>query len=75
MAQQPKQLNQIREIIRLKSHRIRTERAYIDWMKRFIRFHHKRLSNDMGVTEMQAFLTDLAVNQNVASVSGTYPPI
>jgi integron integrase len=51
----------------LKHYSIRTERAYIDWIKRFILFHHKRHPNDMGAPEVQAFLTHLAVNQNVAS--------
>ena len=61
MAKQPKPLDQVWDIIRLKHYRIRTERAYIDWMKHFILFHHKRHPNDMGALEVQAFLTDLAV--------------
>jgi integron integrase len=67
MAQQPKLLDQVRDVIRLKHYSIRTERAYIDWIKRFILFHHKRHPNDMGAPEVQAFLTHLAVNQNVAA--------
>jgi hypothetical protein len=61
MAKQPKLLDQVRDIIRLKPYSIRTERAYIDWIKRFILFHHKRHPNDMGAPEVEAFLTDLAV--------------
>jgi hypothetical protein len=67
MEQQPKLLDQVRDIIRLKHYSIRTERAYVDWIKRFILFHHKRHPNEMGAPEIQAFLTDLAVVQNVAS--------
>jgi hypothetical protein len=51
----------------LKHYSIRTERAYVDWMKRLILFHHKRHPHDMEVPEVQAFLTHLAVHQNVAA--------
>jgi integron integrase len=67
MEQQTKLLDQVRDIIRLKHDSIRTERAYVDWIKRFILFHHKRHPNKMGAPEIQAFLMVLAVKQNVAS--------
>lgn len=67
MEQKPKLLDQVRDIIRLKHYSIRTERAYIDWIKRFILFHHKRHPNEMGAPEVQAFLTHLAVVKNVAA--------
>src|SRR5688572_2776859 len=67
MEQQPKLLDQVRDTIRLKHYSIRTERAYVDWIKRFILFHHKRHPNDMGAPEVQVFLTDLAVKQHVAA--------
>jgi hypothetical protein len=43
-----KLLDQVRDIIRLKHYSIRTERAYVDWVKRFILFHQKRHPNEMG---------------------------
>jgi integrase len=67
MEQQPRLLDQTRQIIRLKHYSIRTERAYVDWIKRVILFHHKRHSNDMGAPEVEAFLTHLAVEQHVAA--------
>ena len=67
MEQKPKLLDQVRQIIRLKHYSIRTERAYVDWIKRFILFHSKRHPNDMGASEVQAFLTYLAVEKNVAA--------
>lgn len=67
MDQKPKLLDQVRDTIRLKHYSIRTERAYIDWIKRFILFHHKRHPSEMGAPEVQAFLTHLAVTQNVAA--------
>jgi integron integrase len=63
----PKLLDQLRDAIRLKHYSIRTETAYVDWVKRFILFHHKRHPKDMGPAEITAFLTHLAVNDNVAA--------
>lgn len=40
--QAPKLLDQVRDKIRLKHYSIRTEQAYVDWIKRFVLFHHKR---------------------------------
>ena len=37
--QPPKLLNQVRNKIRLKHYSIRTEQAYVDWIRRFILFH------------------------------------
>jgi hypothetical protein len=48
MDDKPKLLDLIRNTIRLKHYSIRTERAYIDWVKRFILFHHKRHPASMG---------------------------
>jgi len=63
----PKLLDQVRDKIRLKHYSIRTEEAYADWVKRFILFHHKRHPADMGVAEVEAFLTHLAVAGKVAA--------
>jgi hypothetical protein len=48
-------------VIILKHYSIRTEEAYVQWIKRFIFFHQKKHPRDMGAVEIQAFLTDLAV--------------
>ena len=53
--------------MRLKHYSIRTEQAYADWIKRFILFHDKRHPQDMGRAEVEAFLTHLAVDQQVAA--------
>jgi len=37
-----KLLDQVRDVLRLKHYSIRTEEAYVDWIKRFILFHGKR---------------------------------
>jgi integron integrase len=67
MAHSKKLLDQVRDTLRLKHYAIRTEQAYVSWMRRFILFHHKRHPKDMGAPEIEAFLTNLAVNLNVAA--------
>jgi len=62
-----KLLDQVRDAIRVKHYSIRTEEAYVQWIKRFILFHAKRHPNEMGVPEIEAFLTHLAVQENVAA--------
>ncbi len=63
----PKLLDQVRDKIRLKHLSIRTEQAYVDWIKRFILFQQKRHPADMGAAEVEAFLTHLAVAGKVAA--------
>ena len=65
--EEPKLLDQVRDMIRLKHYSIRTEQAYLGWIRRFILFHHKRHPKEMGKTEIEAFLTHLAVQKNVAA--------
>ena len=60
-------LEQMRGVLRFKRYSIRTEQAYLDWVKRFIRFHGKRHPQTMGADEVRAFLTHLAVEGKVAA--------
>jgi integron integrase len=60
-------LDRVRDAIRFKHYSLRTEKAYTDWVKRFILFHHKRHPSDMAETEVTEFLTYLARDQNVAA--------
>ena len=62
-----KLLDQVRHLMRLKHYSIRTEQAYIHWIKRFIIFHNKRHPTDLAEPEVTAFLSHLAVNMNVAA--------
>jgi len=62
-----KLLDQVRETIRLKHYSIRTEQTYVSWIKRYILFHNKRHPREMGVSEIEAFLTHLAVDRQVAA--------
>jgi integron integrase len=61
-----KLLERARDVIRLKHYSIRTEESYLSWMYRYIIFHKKRHPKDMGAPEIEAFLTHLAVEGNVA---------
>ena len=63
----PKLLDQVRDRLRVKHYSIRTEHAYIDWIKRFIWFHDKRHPREMGAGEVEAYLTHLAVKNNVSA--------
>ena len=67
MNKQPKFLDIVRNKIRLKHYSIRTEEAYVSWIKRYIYFHNMQHPKDMGQTEIEAFLTDLAVKGNVSA--------
>jgi integron integrase len=63
----PRLLDQLRDRIRLKHYSRRTEQAYVQWVKRYIYFHGKRHPVEMGKAEVEAFLTSLAVERNVAA--------
>ena len=69
MTDQPpkKLLDQVRDAIRLRHYSLRTEDTYVEWIKRYILFHHKRHPKDMGAAEIEAFLTHLAVIDHVSA--------
>jgi integron integrase len=64
---EPRLLDHVRAVLRRKHYSIRTEEAYVGWVKRFVLFHGKRHPREMGLPEVEAFLTDLAVAQKVAA--------
>jgi integron integrase len=66
-AASPKLLDQLRARIRVKHYSIRTEDQYAFWVRRFILFHGKRHPREMGAPEVEAFLSDLAVNGRVSA--------
>jgi integron integrase len=65
----PKLFDVMRACFRTKHYSIRTEGAYIDWVRRFINFNGRRHPRDMGPAEIEAFLTDLAVARNVTAAT------
>jgi len=63
---QPKLLDQVRDALRLRHYSLRTEETYLQWIKRYILFHHKTHPRDLAEADISAFLTDLAVNKHVS---------
>jgi integron integrase len=63
----PRLLEQVRNTIRMRHYSIRTEEAYLHWIKRFILFHGKRHPAEMGPAEVETFLTHLAVKGRVSA--------
>jgi len=59
-------LDQVRERIRYLHYSIRTEEAYVHWVRAFVRFHGMRHPVEMGAPEVEAFLSWLASERQVA---------
>ena len=61
-----KLLDEVRNTLRVHHYALKTEKAYVQWIKRFVIFHNKRHPVEMGKFEVEAFLTWLAVERQVA---------
>jgi integron integrase len=66
-AHPPRLLDQLRAALRVRHCSIRTERAYVDWVRRFVLFHHKQHPAAMGKLQVEAFLSHLAVARGVSA--------
>ena len=66
-APQPRLLDVVRARIRARHYSLRTEKAYVFWIRRFVRFYRMRHPRDMGAPEVEGFLTHLAVEAKVAA--------
>jgi integron integrase len=73
MAGNPPLLEPVRRSLRLRHYSIRTERAYLDWIRRFILFHHKRHPSGMGSDEIRQFLSHVAADRAVAAATQNQP--
>jgi integron integrase len=62
-----KLLDRVREAIRVRHYSRRTEEAYVGWVVRFVRFHGLRHPEQLGGSEIQAFLSHLATRRKVAA--------
>lgn len=60
-------LETLREVIRTRHYSIRTEAAYVQWVRRYLQFHGGRHPAGLGAAELEAFLTHLAVGRDVAA--------
>jgi len=63
----PRLLDQVREVIRVKHYSPRTEKAYVNWIKRFIFYHGTRHPAEMGAEEVRKFVSHLALDCRVAA--------
>ena len=61
-----KLLDIVRDKIRFKHYSYSTEKTYVGWIKQYIFYHDKKHPLEMGKTEIEKFLTYLAVEKNVA---------
>ena len=69
--QEPKLLDRVRSAARVRHLSLRTEKAYAQWIRRYILFHGKRHPSEMGEAEINAFLTHLAVEGKVSASTQT----
>ncbi len=65
--QQPKLLDRVRAAIEARHYSRRTAEAYVPWIRRYILFHGKRHPDQMGASDVAAFLTHLATNDQVSA--------
>ncbi len=66
-AQSPRLLEQVRARIRALHYSLRTEDSYLHWIRRFILFHGKQHPRTLGAPAVEAFLSHLATDLNVAA--------
>jgi site-specific recombinase XerD len=63
----PRLYDRIVEVLRVRHYRRRTEQAYVHWIGRFIKFHRQRHPRELSESDVNRFLSDLAVNGHVAA--------
>ena len=68
---QPRLLDRVRQPIRARHYSLRTEEAYVGWIRRYIFFHNKRHPMEIGEPEINAFVTHLAVEGPVSASTQT----
>lgn len=67
MSSRPGLFEAVQARLRAKHYSIRTERAYLGWIRRFVLFHGRRNPRELGPADIEAFLSDLAVQHNVSA--------
>ncbi len=65
-APSPRLLDLLRQQIRYLHYSLRTEHAYVHWVRSFIHFHGRRHPGELGQPEVEAFLIWLAHDRQVA---------
>ena len=62
-------MDQVRETLRFYHYAYSTEKSYVQWILRYIRFNDRRHPKDMGKVEIERFLSHLAINRNVSAAT------
>jgi integron integrase len=62
-----KLLDQYCEALRIKQYSPRTEKTYLHWAREYILFHHKRHPREMGVPEINQFITHLVIERKASA--------
>jgi integron integrase len=65
-SRQPGLFEEMRRALRAMHYSYRTEQQYLQWARDFVRFHAMRHPREMGRGEVEAYLTHLAADRNVA---------
>jgi integrase len=69
MAERRRLFNEVQLRIRARHMSYRTEKTYLHWIRRFVRFHERRHPRTMGAPEVEEFLTSLAVRNQVSAAT------
>ena len=66
-SRRPRLFDEVRGCLRARHYSLRTEAIYLGWIRRFILANGKRHPRELGAAEVEAFLSRLAVHDNVAA--------
>jgi integron integrase len=66
---EPSLLDAVRDAIRIRHYSLRTERAYVLWIRRYVAFHRRRHPGELGAEHVTSFLSSLANVGNVAAAT------
>ncbi|WP_328586289.1 phage integrase N-terminal SAM-like domain-containing protein [Halopseudomonas bauzanensis] len=69
LAPKPRLRDQFRSVMRRHHYSIRTEKSYWYWIRYFIRFHGMRHPLELGTSDVNAFLSWLATDRQVAAAT------
>lgn len=63
----PRLYDRIVEVLRVRHYSLRTEEAYLHWIRRYIEFHEHQHPRQLAESDVNRFLTNLAVKEHVAA--------
>ncbi len=68
----PRLLDVLRQTLRVRHYSLRTEQQYVNWVRRFLRFHHHRHPREMGAAEVSTVFPQSQTRQ-IAAFYGRLP--